>query len=96
MDIYEVLDQNRGVLGVDDVAEALDLDPEELAAWADDSEVARVDGVLVFTRRDVDRVLDDLADEEDDDTEEDGEGNQDPSLAEEDAEVDDGELADVE
>jgi hypothetical protein len=61
-----IMKRNEGLVGHLSVAEALELDPDDVAEWADGAELPCVDGVRVFTAEDVNEFELCFADDEDD------------------------------
>ncbi|MCA9599998.1 MAG: hypothetical protein KC776_42135 [Myxococcales bacterium] len=64
--LKSVMKQNRGIVGHLTVAEALELEPEDVAEWADEVGLPQVDGVRVFGTNDLAALEQSLEDSEDD------------------------------
>jgi len=70
--LKSVMKQNQGIVGHLTVAEALELEPEDVAEWADEAGLPQVDGVRVFGTNDLEALEESLEDSDDDDDDDQG------------------------
>lgn len=64
--LKSMMKQNQGIAGHLSVAEALELEPEDVADWADEAGLPQVDGVRVFRADDLEALEQGLEDSDDD------------------------------
>lgn len=76
-EIDDFLKQNGGIIGHFTVTEFFGLEEKDVVRWAKEEGLPEVDGVLVFEKRDVKKLLSDIEEEEDDDETDDGDGDDD-------------------
>ncbi|MCK6536077.1 MAG: hypothetical protein L6Q84_24170 [Polyangiaceae bacterium] len=68
--LRSMMKQNQGIVGHLSVAEALELEPEDVADWADEAGLPQVDGVRVFRTDDLEALEQGLENSDDDDDDE--------------------------
>lgn len=76
-EIDDILKQNGGIIGNFTLTEFFGLAEKDVVRWAKEEGLPEVDGVFVFEKKDVMKLLSDIEEEDDDDETDDCDGDDD-------------------